>query len=164
MHALYLASDGYCIQCMCILKLCVWLKLGRCTCIYRQFKVYDNYCQSHDKKESTARTHVHVHVYTFLCTLNISHCTYIGYKYGTTLQHTMFITPLIIIVPKLTAWHWHIVHSVLTDIVHPESLRMKRMCWACVLSAHAHASICNRSIALDRHLRDTGISDDVRPS
>ena len=70
-HALYLASDGYCIQCMCILKLCVLLKPGRRSC--RQFKVYENYCQSHDKKESTA--HTHVHVYTFLCTLNISHCT-----------------------------------------------------------------------------------------
>ena len=59
-HALYLASDGYCIQCMCILKLCVLLKPGRRTCIYRQFKVYENYCQSHDKKESTAHTHVNV--------------------------------------------------------------------------------------------------------
>ena len=74
-YALYLASDGYCIQCMCILKLCVRLKPGRRTYIYRQFKVYENYCQSHIKKESTAHTHVHVHVYTFLCTLNISHCT-----------------------------------------------------------------------------------------
>ena len=27
-HALYLASDRYCIQCMCILKLCVLLKPG----------------------------------------------------------------------------------------------------------------------------------------
>ena len=157
MHALYLASDGYCIQCMCILKFCVRLKPGRCTCIYRQFKVYENYCQSHDKKESTARTHVHAHVhtctciYTFLCT-----CIYIFvytqyqslyiyrfrantvYKYGTTLQHTMFITPLISIVSKLTAWHCHIVHSVLTDIVHPESLRMKCTHWACAFSARAH--------------------------
>ena len=72
-HALYFASDGYCMQCMCILKLCVRLKPGRRSC--RQFKVYENYCQSHDKKESTAHTYVHVHVYTFLCTHNISHCT-----------------------------------------------------------------------------------------
>ena len=115
---------------------------------YRQFKVYENYCQSHDKKESTA--HTHVHVYTCTCIYIFVYTQYQSLYVGSgqiqytnsgkkmAQQHTMFITPLIIIVPKLTAWHCHIVHSVLTDIVHPESLRMKCTHWACALSTHAH--------------------------
>ena len=144
-HVLYLASDGYCIQCMCILKLCVRLKPGRHTCIYRQFKVYEN----HTTSKNLQHIHMYIHVYTFLCTLNISHCTYVGSgqiqytnsgrKDGTTTHHVHNTTNNIyIIVPKLTAWHCHMVHSVLTDIVHPESLQMKHTHWACVFSAHAH--------------------------
>ena len=126
---------------------------------------------NHMTRKNLQHVHMYMYMYIYIFVYTQYQSLYIYrfrvntvYKYGTTLQHTMFITPLIIIVPKLTAWHCHIVHSVLTDIVHPESLRMKRMCWACAFSAHAHVSICNRSIALDRHLRHTGISDDVRPS
>ena len=62
-HTLYLAPDGYCIQCMCILKLCVWLKPGRRTCIYRQFN--ERYVMQDVQKRYIVRVGNNVRMYMY---------------------------------------------------------------------------------------------------
>ena len=99
-RTLYLGSDRYCIQCMCILKLCVLLKPWRRTRIYyRQF----NKSLSITRQESAAHTHVRtcVHSISVIGSGQIQY-TNSRKKDGTTTHHVHDTTN--IIVPKLTAW------------------------------------------------------------
>ena len=139
-HVLYLASDGYCIQCMCILKLWVRLKPGRRTCIYRQFKVYENLLSITRQVRiystyTCTCTCIYIFVYTQYQSLHVGSVQTLYTNSGKKMaqQHTIFITPLIHYCTQTDCMA--LPHS---DIVHPESLRMKRTHWDCAFSTHAH--------------------------